>query len=155
MTTQRPVRTRTERIADARKLLESEVDAWVATASEDGNPAMVPLSFTWDGEELLLAAPAASPAGRNLARSGRARIAVGHTRDVVMIDAVATEKRLEEIPEESWLRYRDHTGWDPRQAGEGYRAYVVVPERMQVWREAEEIAGRTVMRDGGWLQAPE
>jgi hypothetical protein len=28
---------------------------------------------------------------------------------------------------------------------------VLRPERIQAWREADEIAGRTLMRDGAWL----
>jgi hypothetical protein len=28
---------------------------------------------------------------------------------------------------------------------------VLRPERVQAWRESDEIAGRTIMRDGAWL----
>jgi len=59
---------------------------WVATASAEGNPYLVPLSFDWDGETLLVATPTASPTGRNLAVTWAARLALGHTRDVPMID---------------------------------------------------------------------
>lgn len=39
----------------------------MASASKDGVPYLVPLSFDWDGEPLLVATSAESPTGRNLA----------------------------------------------------------------------------------------
>ena len=44
--------------------LAHDVDVWVATASTDGAPYLVPLSFDWDGEAVLLATPADSRARR-------------------------------------------------------------------------------------------
>ena len=40
--------------------------------------------------------------------------------------------------------------WDPRR-DTGYVFLVLRPVRVQAWREANEIAGRTLMRDGSWL----
>jgi hypothetical protein len=37
----------------------------VASASANGAPYLVPLSFDWDGEALLVATPTDSPTGRN------------------------------------------------------------------------------------------
>jgi len=34
-----------------------DIDVWVASASADGAPYLVPLSFDWDGEALLMATP--------------------------------------------------------------------------------------------------
>jgi nitroimidazol reductase NimA-like FMN-containing flavoprotein (pyridoxamine 5'-phosphate oxidase superfamily) len=61
------VRPRAQRRRDTEHRLSHDVDAWVATASGDGTPYLVPLSFDWDGETLLLATPTDSPTGRNLA----------------------------------------------------------------------------------------
>jgi hypothetical protein len=36
----------------------------MASASADGTPYLVPLSFDWDGEALLMATPADSRTGR-------------------------------------------------------------------------------------------
>ena len=47
--------------------------------------------------------------------------------------------------------YAAQADWDPRDAPDGYVYVVLAPERIQVWREANEIAGRTVMRHGHWL----
>jgi hypothetical protein len=44
--------------------LTHDKDVWVASASADGAPYLVPLSFGWDGEALLMATPTtARPAG--------------------------------------------------------------------------------------------
>ena len=67
---------------DAEHRLETDVDLWVATASADGAPYLVPLSFDWDGEALLLATSSDSPTGRNLAAVRTVRLGLGVTRDV-------------------------------------------------------------------------
>ena len=41
--------------------------------------------------------------------------------------------------------------WDPRNATGDYVYFRVVPERVQAWREENELAGRTIMRDGEWI----
>ncbi|HYF72806.1 MAG TPA: hypothetical protein VD864_08285 [Nocardioides sp.] len=46
--------------------------------------------------------------------------------------------------------YAAQADWDPRGSA-GYVYLVLRPERVQAWREADEIAGRTLMRDGAWL----
>jgi hypothetical protein len=79
-----PARTPKQRKQDTLDRLDNDVDVWVATA-EGGTPYMVPLSFLWDGASLLLATPAASPTGRNLRSTGRTRLGIGPTRDVVTI----------------------------------------------------------------------
>ena len=50
---------------------------WVASASADGAPYLVPLSFDWDGEALLVATPTDSPTGRNLAATRAVRLGLG------------------------------------------------------------------------------
>src|SRR3954471_5244416 len=81
-----PPRSRALRRRDTEHRLAHDVDLWVASASADGAPYLVPLSFDWDGEALLLATPADSPTGRNLTASRTARLGLGDTRDVSMID---------------------------------------------------------------------
>ena len=46
--------------------------------------------------------------------------------------------------------YVAQADWDPR-GDTGYVFLVLRPVRVQAWREANEIAGRTLMRDGRWL----
>jgi hypothetical protein len=47
----------------------------------------VPLSLGWDGVKVILSVDRPSVTARNIAASGRARLALGETGDVVMIDA--------------------------------------------------------------------
>lgn len=139
-----------ERRRDSGRRLADDVDAWVATAGADGEPNLVPLSHHWDGETLLLATNASSPTGAALERDGRVRIAVGLTRDVTVIDGVATSLPIEAMPAERADAFTAHAGFDPRRAP-GFRWYLVTPHRVQAWREVDEIPRRTLMRDGRWL----
>ena len=61
-------------------------DVWVATASADATPYLVPLSLAWIDECAVIALDAASPTARNIGRSRVARLGVGPTRDVALID---------------------------------------------------------------------
>ena len=49
-------RSAAQRKADALALLDTERDVWVATASADGVPALVPLGFWWDGATVTMVA---------------------------------------------------------------------------------------------------
>ncbi|MEW2354455.1 pyridoxamine 5'-phosphate oxidase family protein [Spirillospora sp. NPDC029432] len=144
-------RSRAERRRDTEHRLAHDVDVWVASASADGAPYLVPLSFDWDGEALLLATPAASPTGRNLAASGTVRLGLGRTRDVAMIDGTVEVLEMGALPAERAERFAARTGFDPRSAGSPYRWFRVLPQRVQAWREENELSGRDLMRDGRWL----
>lgn len=134
------------------KLAAPVADAWVSTASGD-HPYLVPLTLAWYEERIVLATEGSSPTARNLAASERARLALGSTRDVVMIEA-----RLEAVrpvaaaeaagPGEAYATQND---WDPRAAGSGYVFLLLRPVLIQAWRELNELRDRTVMRDGVWL----
>ena len=89
---------------------------------------------------------------RNIARAGRARLALGPERDVVMLDAVVVSIiDVDGAPAAVGDAYTAQADWDPREAPDGYVFVILAPERIQVWREANEIPGRTVMRHGHWL----
>src|SRR5829696_3864650 len=83
-----PPRDRATRKADALAMLATPaVDVWVASASPTGTPHLVPVSLAWVDERAVIAVEGRSVTARNLTSSGVARLAVGSTRDVVMIDA--------------------------------------------------------------------
>jgi hypothetical protein len=126
------------------------MDVWVATASTDGAPYLVPLSLAWVDEHAVIAVPEGSVTARNLTASGHTRLGLGPTRDVVMIDAVL--ERTVDVAADAALgeAYAAQADWDPR-GDTGYVFFVLRPLRMQAWRESNEIAGRTLMRDGAWL----
>ena len=50
-------RSRAQRRRDTEHRLTNDIDLWVASASADDAPYLVPLSFDWDGEALLVATP--------------------------------------------------------------------------------------------------
>ncbi|HWG26260.1 pyridoxamine 5'-phosphate oxidase family protein [Actinospica sp.] len=149
-----PPRGAAERKEHVLHLLESEPDVWVATASLEGGPALIPLSFAWTGSVLVLSTPAASPTGRNLGAGGAVRIALGGTRDVVMIDGRVRAYSSELVPAGLADPFAAKHTWDPRKdtsAGGAYAFFEVTPVRIQAWREENELKGRTLMREGGWL----
>ena len=151
MTTRRQTRDGATRKADALAMLAlPAVDAWVATASPAGAPHLVPLSLAWVDERAVIAVEARSVTARNVTASGVARLAVGPTRDVVMIDATLEDTVDVAAGGPLGDAYVAQADWDPRTAS-GYLFLVLRPVRVQVWREADEIAGRTLMRDGTWL----
>lgn len=149
MAAPRDVRTRTR---DALALLETpHIDVWVATASGTGDPHLVPVSLAWLAERAVIAVSSSSATARNLLSSGVARLAVGPTRDVVMIDAVL--ERSLPVDEDGALgeSYAQQADWDPRGLPD-YVFLVLEPRRVQAWREVNEMAGRTLMRDGTWTE---
>ncbi len=126
------------------------IDVWVATASAAGEAHLVPLSLAWTEDRLVVAVQERSRTARDLVASGRARLAVGPTRDVTMVDAVL-ERVVPTGEAGAWGEaYAVQADWDPR-GSSGYVYLVLRPERVQAWREADEISGRTIMRDGAWL----
>jgi hypothetical protein len=132
------------------RLREPGIDVWVATAGGDG-PYLVPLSLAWLGERAVVALEATSRTARNLATHGTARLAVGPTRDVVVIDAALDATHpVGSAPDELKDGYAAQADWDPRDIP-GYVYAVLKPARIQAWREANELPGRTLMRDGEWL----
>ena len=136
---------------DALDRLENDADLWVATADRAGVPYLIPLSFHWDGAELLLATPADSITARNLVSGGRTRLGVGPTRDLVIIEGELRHTvPADEIDEETARAFDQKTGFDPRRE-KGMAYFWIRPVRIQAWREANELTGRTLMRDGRWL----
>jgi tRNA-Thr(GGU) m(6)t(6)A37 methyltransferase TsaA len=143
-----PARSLSQRLQDARRRLDQDTDAWVATADpHSGAPYLVPLSFLWDGVTLLIATPERSPTGRNLLATGLVRLGIGPTRDLVLVEGIA---QAVPVPDETAGAFATKTGFDPRQLT-GYRYFRIRPQRVQAWREASELAGRDLMRDGHWL----
>lgn len=145
------MRSTGQRKADALEKLAKDEDVWVATADDHGTPHLVPLSLCWHDGKVIVAVESRSRTARNASGSGRARLALGPSRDVVMIDAVASVVARLDADPEIVEAYRERTGWEPGAEG-GEWVYVLLrPTRIQAWRNVDEIAGRTIMRDGVWL----
>jgi hypothetical protein len=112
---------------------------------------LVPLSFDWDGEALLMATPTDSPTGRKLAATRAVRLGLGHTRDVSMIEGEVEVLEIDALPQERGDRFVAHTGFDPRALATPYRWFRISTRRIQAWREVNEMPDRELMRDGRWL----
>ena len=114
-------RSRAQRRRDTEHRLTHDVDGWVASASADGAPYLVPLSFDWDGEALLVATPADSPTGRNLAATRTVRLGLGLTRDVSMIEGEVEVIEIDALPREQGDRFAARSGFDPHTLTTPYR----------------------------------
>ncbi|MFI5980118.1 pyridoxamine 5'-phosphate oxidase family protein [Streptomyces sp. NPDC051555] len=143
-----PPRPLAQRVQDTRRRLDEDIDAWVATADGAGTPYLVPLSFLWDGETLLISTAAGNPTARNLRAGGQVRLTIGQTRDVVLIEgsAVVADGIADDVAD----AFANKTGFDPR-AQRNYPYFRIRPDLIQAWREVDEIAGRDLMVDGKWL----
>lgn len=137
-------------------LTRPAVDVWVATTTPgDTGPAqpyLVPVSLAWVDDRAVIAVDGTSRTARNLRATRTARLGVGPTRDVVLLDVEletmlsVTDPAAHSIAE----AYAEQADWEPRGSGAGYHYLVLRPVRIQAWREADEIPGRTLMRDGTW-----
>jgi hypothetical protein len=149
-------RSGAERKADTlAKLSTKGIDVWVASAgSAHGVPVahLVPFSLAWIDERIVIALEAEARTARNIQAQGIARLALGPTRDVVIIDArlehaCAVADALAALAD----GYANQADWDPRVVRGDYLYLTLRPERIQAWREANELTGRTLMRASRWL----
>jgi hypothetical protein len=134
------------------KLTAKDTNVWVASASPKGDVHLVPVTHTWNGSQVVLATGPKSSTVAHVTSNRRARLALGETRDVVMIDAVLVEAiPAADAPANLADAYAAQAGWDPRTDSDNYIYLVLGPERIQVWKEGEDSAGRTVMQNEQWV----
>ncbi|MFF5286932.1 pyridoxamine 5'-phosphate oxidase family protein [Streptomyces sp. NPDC012756] len=145
------LRDTAQRKKDVLARLEKEVDIWVASADGDGRPYLVPLAFLWDGDSVWLCTRRTNPTGRNLAAGGRTRLALGDTRDVVLVDGEVTTHPSDDVPVAAIEAFAAKCGWDPRTSGPAYVWFRVRPVAVEAWYEEPELAGRHIMREGVWV----
>ncbi|EGE44605.1 pyridoxamine 5'-phosphate oxidase family protein [Streptomyces griseus] len=151
MTEPDPARSREQRKQDTLDRLRQDEDAWVATASADGEPTLVPLSFLWDDGTgtLVMATRRTNPTAVNVTPDGPIRLTLGHTRDVVLIEGGATILEGADLPVATRKAFAAKLRWDPR-----VPVWVflhVTPRTVRAWREVNELADRDLMLDGTWL----
>ena len=147
----KPARSKTQRRADVVGKLESDNKLWIATASPDGNAHLVPFSFVWDGEHVIMATRQDSPAARNAARTGTARVALGDFGDVALIDGRVTLVSQQAMDSAVADRLASVSGIDAQHTP-GFIYLQLLPTRIQAWwSNAAELASPTLMRDGRWL----
>jgi hypothetical protein len=95
--------------------------------------------------------PSSSPSGRNLRTSGKLRLGIGPTRDLVLGEGTAQALAATEIPDEVGdALAAAETGFDTRRLTT-YLYLRTHPWRLQAWREADELEDRELMRGGRWV----
>jgi hypothetical protein len=136
-----------QRIADTGARLERDIDAWVSTVDDDGEPRLAALSFLWHDGRLLVATSRTGATGRNLLARPTVRMGLGELRDVVLIDGTVEVAAPDDATADAFAA---KAGFDPRPI-DGFAFLWVAPRSIQAWREENELAGRWIFRDGGWL----
>ncbi|MFJ7333232.1 pyridoxamine 5'-phosphate oxidase family protein [Streptomyces sp. NPDC101110] len=124
------------------------MDIWVATADAEGVPCLVPLWFVWHDEAVWLCTRLTNPAGRNLRDGGRARPALGDTRDVVLVDGEVRTHPTPDVPSAAAGAFRVKTGRDPREDPASYAFFHVRPLPVQAWCGVRELPRRHLIREG-------
>jgi general stress protein 26 len=114
-------RSRAQRRRDTEHRLTHDIDVWVASASADGAPYLVPLSFDWTARRCWWPTPTDSPTGRNLAATRTVRLGLGYTRDVSMIEGEVEVLEIDALPQQRVTGSRapasTRVRWPPRTAG--------------------------------------
>jgi hypothetical protein len=147
-------RSLAKRRSYARKRLESGFQMWLATGSDGHGAHLIPVAYVWDGSVLYTATFASSRTVANIRAHPQARVALGDTADVVMIDTSASLLGVPDIGADIAEHY-GNVSTDPRNHPEGTFVYLrLQPRRIQVWNGFHEFAGRTVMSDGRWVNDP-
>lgn len=144
-------RSTSVRAQEALARLQSEANVWVATASSDGVPHLVPLSLAWIDSQIVVATPFDTPTARNGAATGRARVALDGADDVVIFDVKVEVVDFDGADPALKESYVERVGWDPRNNPGHWSLLMLTPWRAQAWNSPSEISGRTIISDGQWL----
>lgn len=139
-----------QRKADTLAKLATDDDIWVASTNGPGDPCLVPLSFAWVQDRVILVTSRSNRTARNIGETSSAHLALGPTRDVVSLEGVAEVRSIGELDKIDADAYAARTGWDPRD-DDSLVWIVFQPLRVQAWREVDELTGRTLMEEGRWL----
>jgi hypothetical protein len=111
----------------------------VASASADGAPLLVPLSFDWDGEALLMATPTDSPTGRNLTATRAVRVGLGPHPRRVHDRGRSRGPEIDALLQQRGDRFGAHSGFEPRAPATPHRWSRISPRCIQAWREVNEL----------------
>ena len=144
-------RTSSQRVNDALRRLRTEPNVWIATASLEGEPHLIPLSLAWVGDAIVVATPTDSPTVRNAMASGKARATLDSANDVVIVDAEVQVAEIDLADPSVVDAYIGRVGWDPRDNLGTWSILTLIPKRVQAWNGVNEIQGRTIMRNGVWV----
>ncbi len=140
-----------DRVADAQRRLASDVNVWIATASPEGLPHLVPFSLGWDGAHIQITTPGSTVTARNVTATGRARASLDDADDVVILDGPARVQPIDDVDSVVLAEFVQRLGWDPADNGGDWVLITLTPERVLSWNCLDEGEGRVIMRHGAWL----
>jgi hypothetical protein len=146
------LRSASRRKSDVMEALERNADLWLATAGPSGGPHLIAVSAWWDGALIVIATTGGSRRARNLEATRTGRLALGSPADAIMLDVRLAESVLvAEADPELATGFTNGVGWNPAEAGSGWKFFRLQPVRIQSYRGYDELTGRDVMRDSQWL----
>ncbi len=144
-------RTSCERADHTRRRLETEPNVWLATASPDGDPHLVPLSLAWIDDQIVVATPSDTITAKNAAANGRGRATLDSADDVAIFDVAIDVVDYRTADRTLIGGYVTRVGWDPGDNDGEWSLLILTLLRGQAWNGPGEMAGRTIIRDGAWL----
>jgi hypothetical protein len=142
-------RSVSERIIDARRMFERDVDCFFTTTNPDMRPNVVPLSALWHADIFILCTRRSTRTVTNIIERPFARLVYGTPRDVVLIDADCEIRELDGLDGQVLAAFHEHVGWDIARESSRYVVLVCRPHTVQSWRQEPEA---TLMKDGVWTQ---
>ena len=132
------------------RMLRSESVVWLSTVGPDGQPHLVPIWFSWDGESLLIASKPHARKVANLRANPAVMLALGEPDDdfdVGMIEGVAelpSESATELLPAAHLAKYRTQMaaiGLTPEEFLRTYSQVIRIrPTRFLPWHGRTEPA---------------
>lgn len=144
------IRSLRQRILDTLEALDRQSECWVSVSRDSGSSHMIPLSYVWDGERIVVATAATSITARSISRTGRVRFSLPSTRDVVIIDATAVVVPTRRIDATTHSLFRQVAGFDPEATEQPFVYILLAPERIHAWRTERELPDREIMTAGIW-----
>lgn len=111
---------------------------------------MIPLTFVWDGERVVISTSQRSITANAVRRTGKVRLSLPSTSDVVIIDAWARLVTINQIDATTHSLFRQVAGFNPRASDEPYVYLLLTPERVLAWRHESELPHREIMSAGIW-----
>ncbi|HOF62913.1 MAG TPA: pyridoxamine 5'-phosphate oxidase family protein [Dermatophilaceae bacterium] len=149
------VRSAQERRAHAERVFRhQEGHVWVATANGGGRAHLVPFSYAWIPEGIVICTSPTSQTARNLRETSTAKLAFGATHDVVLVTGRLAEVIDRGAGSDTAVLddvFATQSDWDPRTSSGVFSYFVIGLRQVDVWGPEEEHADRVVMRSGEWL----
>ena len=126
------------------RLLREELVVWLSSVRPDGRPHLVPIWFSWDGREILIASKPNAQKIRNLRANAKVMLALGEAEDDFDVGLLEGHAELLEEPAAAVLPASHLAKYDRQMAAIGlspaefhatYSQVIrIVPTRWLPWR---------------------